>query len=177
MKDRLTLLKSFWVIANQIGKDYAYDVVEGLYGHRSLRRLTIDEFERVVLVMQEKSGIRLRTQKKRAKRTYLTKEFFQEAGYEVSISTAQRNKISVLYDQSGVTKSHFLEILEHTAPEGYLGPKQAGKVIGALNQLIKRPKESSKASKPAPLKIPAISSKSGTKPSGYFYYEHREGHG
>ena len=170
-KDRLTELKKFWVIAKQVGDTYAYDVVEGLYGHRSLKRLTIDEMETVVSVLLEKTGIKLRAKKKR---TYLTKKFFQEAGYEVHFSNPQRNLISVLYDQSGVSKTHFLEILAHVAPGGYLGPKQAGKVIGALNSYIDRKKGKGTAPKvspePAGLKV-------SVKPEGFFYNELIEGNG
>ena len=171
--DRLKELKKFWYIAGQIGTEYAYDVIEGLYGHRSLSQLTIDEMETVVSVLVEKTGIRLRSKKKR---TYLSKRFFQEAGYEVHISDAQRKKISVLYDQSGVSKGHFIQILEHVAPEGYLGPKQAGKIIGALNNFMKRKKDP----RPAPAVIsssPAGSQKVSVKPEGFIYYEFKSGTG
>jgi thioredoxin-related protein len=166
--DRLKELRKFWYIAGQIGTEYAYDVIERLYGHRSLRKLTIDEMETVVFELLDKTGIRLRSKKKR---TYLTKRFFQEAGYEVNFSDAQRKKISVLYDQSMVSKGHFLQILEHVAPEGYLGPKQAGKIIGALNSYMKREESGAKVSpEPAGPKV-------SVKPEGFMYFEFKVGHG
>lgn len=167
MSDRLSQLRKFWYIAGQIGQAYAYDVIEGLYGHRSLRRLTIDEMETVVSELVEKTGIRLRSKKKR---TYLTKKYFQDAGYEVHFSDAQRKKISVLYDQSGVSKGHFLQILEHVAPKGYLGPKQAGKIIGALNSYMDRKKGTAPEVSPEP-----SGPKVRVKPEGFFYNEFFEG--
>lgn len=176
MDDRMKLIKTFWAIAQRIGKDNAYDVVESLYGHRSLRALTLDEFNVVVTELSRKSGFKIYPQKRK---TLLTKEFFTGAGYQLRISDAQRKKISVLYDQSGVTLSHFLQILKHVAPEGYLGPKQAGKIIGALIDLINHPRSTRSQKNTAPPAKPKTGNKFEVNKDDidfYHYYESKVGH-
>ena len=177
-RNRFHYIKTFWAIANQIGKEFAYDVVERLYDHRSLRALTLDELARVVAELQEKAPEKRKTYKT------LPKKYFKEAGYALEISDAHRGKISVLKDQAGVSETHFLEILDHVAKEKYIGPKQAGKIIGALESYMKRlekkeaakkEKEKAAAEPVEPWEQPYIPRKPGEfRP---IYYEHKPGHG
>lgn len=195
-------LARFWLLAKQISKEHCYDVVESMYGHRSLRLLTLDELTSVVAEILRKSGITLESRKKKAKKPGITRAFIKAAGYTLDISEAQEKLIMTLFDKSGTSKSHFLQIIEHVAPEHFIGSLQAGKIIGALQEFMGREKKPSKpiqaknapAAKTAtgktgkgkPVKKAAASaptSTSITNPSpsrwpvdqAYFYYE-KEGH-
>jgi hypothetical protein len=134
--NRLQLLKKFWLMANEVGKDFAYDVVESLYHHRSLRILTLAELDKTVRELQKKSNFKFERNPKGRGFFVLPRGFFENLGLTADISTSIKKKIQVMTQEAGVSISTLTNLVKKmAAPTGYFGLAQAQKVIEALKNI------------------------------------------
>jgi len=145
--NRSKLLKRFWLIANSIGKENAYDVVELLYKKRSLSSLSPAELEKVVRILVEKSGFVFQSKKEiefqtplksqRQKRRFFVFpcNFFDDLGLIADISTPLKRKIQVMVYESGVSTNFIKSLVKKMAVGNYFGITSAQKVIEALKNI------------------------------------------
>lgn len=172
--NRYQLIKKFWLIANEIGKDFAYDVVESLYHQRSISTLTLTELDRVIRELQEKSGYQFKAKAQPRTRGFfvLPRGFFANLGLTADISTPLKKKIQVMTKEAGISTGTLANLVKKmAAPSGYFGINQAQKVIEALKNMKttgwketgnpQRTPQTKKSSTPAP--TPAAKSQAKTK--------------
>jgi hypothetical protein len=134
--NRLQLLKKFWLMANEVGKDFAYDVVESLYHHRSLRILTLAELDKTVRELQKKSQFKFERNPKARRFFVLPGGFFENLGLIADISTPLKKKLQVMVQEAGISISTLTNLVKKmAAPGGYFGISQAQKVIEALKNM------------------------------------------
>jgi hypothetical protein len=134
--NRLQLLKKFWLMANAVGKEFAYDVVESLYHHRSLHILTLAELDKTVRELQRKSNFKFERKPKGRGFFVLPRGFFDNLGLTADISTPLKKKIQVMTQKAGITIKTLTNLVKKmAAPNGYFGIAQASKVIEALKNI------------------------------------------
>lgn len=123
-------------MANAVGKEFAYDVVESLYHHRSLSTLSLAELDKTVRELQRKSNFKFERNPKTRRFFVLPRGFFDNLGLTADISTSIKKKIQVMTQEAGVSISTLTNLVKKmAAPTGYFGLAQAQKVIEALKNI------------------------------------------
>lgn len=143
--ERNKLVRTFWQMTKMLsgngidGQEIAYSVIDEMYRHRSLSRLSNDQIRDVLAAITEKSGIKL-DKKRQAGRRAVPAGPVQPTGASIN-SLASKEQLGMIDELAAkMNMSNFVlgRFLEHILRGNFLTRFWAVGIIEAMKSMDKR---------------------------------------